>query len=55
MKCQYCRAKLSEESLFCYRCGFNTYEAHLIAKRDMIKLGLACAALFLTLIAYLST
>jgi hypothetical protein len=33
MKCQYCRVKLSEESLFCYRCGFNTYEAHLIAKR----------------------
>jgi hypothetical protein len=48
------RAQLSEQSAFFNRCGFNTYEAYLIAERDMIKLCLACAALYLTLIAYLS-
>jgi hypothetical protein len=36
---------MQEESIFCTRCGYHTYEAYLIARRDAIKLYLACIAL----------
>jgi hypothetical protein len=41
-------------AVFCSRCGFHIYEAWLINLRETIKLYLACVALYVVLIAYMS-
>ena len=53
MKCSYCGAK-RQRGVFCSRCGFHTYEAWLIERRETIKLYLACVALYVVLIATMS-
>ena len=40
--------------VFCSRCGLHTYDAWLIDRRETIKLYLACVALYVVLIAFLS-
>jgi methionyl-tRNA synthetase len=51
--CRYCGAK-RQRSVFCERCGFHIYEACLIDRRNSIKLYLACVALYVVLIMYVS-
>lgn len=53
MKCSYCGAD-HQRSVFCERCGFHIYEAWLIGRRATIKLYLACVALYVVLIVYVS-
>jgi len=43
-----------KRGVFCPRCGFDAYEAWLIDRRETIKLYLACVALYVVLIVYVS-
>ena len=53
MRCRFCGAR-RQWGVFCSRCGFHIYEAWLIDRRETIKLYLACVALYVVLIAFLS-
>ena len=53
MRCRYCGFR-RKRGVFCSRCGFHIYEAWLIDRRETIKLYLACVALYVVLIVYVS-
>ena len=51
MRCSHCGAKRTDDSVFCKRCGFHSYETWLIARQQNMKLYLACGV-YLMLIVY---
>ena len=53
VRCRYCGFR-RQRGVFCSRCGFHIYEAWLIDRGETIKLYLACLALYVVLIVYVS-
>jgi hypothetical protein len=53
VRCRYCGFR-RQRGVVCSRCSFHIYEARLIERRQTIRLYLACAALYVVLIAYWS-